>query len=458
MSSFKTWNGSTWVENPLKTWNGSSWVEYPLKYWTGGAWATVGAASGASINALDYAHGDGTTDDTAHLTTAANLAIAESKTLYFPAATYKVTNWVPPANLTMIGDGGELSHIKGMVKWRGGQNYQKLFIGDKTTSAIGPYYASGSITHEGTTYTDCKFRGGGTNNATLVHPAQGYGSQSIITRDFIFHGCEWECNYQTAYSQAAQDVSWFVDRGTGDISENIVFEGCHFGTTNEQSRTGGIFGGIVFWSSCPVGGGPSNAGETYNLYPNMANGYYDDIYFSACIFERADIWNLDMSGAQYAPSNFTENTVFITDCVFKGLSGAYHSEYTTRVGSQCEPSWDAVIARNIFGIADSNAWKFIKGSARCSLTDNTFDYRTFANTVDHQNGLAMIDTIYGINQVIRLGDEERNITITNNHLLLPNEKYKSLSQQGWIKDDSSRATKSGNTVAWASGSGPLAAY
>lgn len=451
MSSFKTWNGSTWVENPLKTWNGSSWVEYPLKYWTGGAWATVGAASGASINALDYAHGDGTTDDTAHLTTAANLAIAESKTLYFPAATYKVTNWVPPANLTMIGDGGELSHIKGMVKWRGGQNYQKLFIGDKTTSAIGPYYASGSITHEGTTYTDCKFRGGGTNNSTLLHPAQGYGSQSIINRDFTFHGCEWECNYLTGgpHTAMAQDVSWAVDRGTGDISDNIVFEGCHFGTTNEAGYSGGGYGGVLFWSSHT---------ESYTTVPNKAGGYYDNIFLSACVFERADIWNFDSSAAQYNPESFTEGTFFITDCVFKGLSGAYHPEYTTRVTAQVEPSMDAIVARNIFGIGDTNAWKFIKGSARCSLTDNTFDYRTFANTVDHQNGLAMIDTIYGINQVIRLGDEERNITITNNHLLLPNEKYKSLSQQGWIKDDSSRATKSGNTVAWASGPGPLANY
>lgn len=453
MSDVKYYTGAAWSAKPLKYYNGSTWVEPTVKVWTGGAWFTIGSSVAPvdSIDVSDYAVGNGTTDDTAAFGTAATAAKNASKALYVPTGVYKVTNWVPPTDLVIFGDGGldEASHIKGFVRWNDGDTFRDLFIGDKTTKGIGPYYASGSITHEGVSFTRCKFRGGGSGNSTLVHPAQGYSTQSIICRDITFESCEWECNYISTYSQSAQDVSWFIDRGTGDISDNIVFEDCHFGTENEQGRTGGTMGGIVFWSS---------HSESYTDVTDKESGYYDNIYLTRCVFEQADIWNLDFSGAQYNPTSFTENTVYVTDCAFKGLSGAYHSEYTTRVGCQEEPGHDSIWARNIFGIADTNAMKFVKGSSRSQFYDNVFDYRTFRNTVDQQNGSAMIDSIYGINQVIRLGSEEASITIRDNTLLLPTGKYTTLSQQGWIYDPSSRATKTGNTVEWAAGDGPLAAY
>jgi hypothetical protein len=448
MSSIKVWDGDSWATGVLKRYTGSTWDSPAVKIYTGGAWFTIGGATPDVIDAMDYCHGDGVTDDTAHLTTAANAALAAGKHLYLPANTYKVTDWVPPEDVTVIGD-GTTSHILGKVRWQSGQTFRDLFIGSKTTSAIGPYYSSGDVVHEGVSFTRCKFRGGG-SYPVLDHPALG-DSRSISCRDHTFESCEWECSYNYNVSATAQDVSWFIDRGSGDISENIVFEDCHFGTENDDGKTGGVYGGMVIWSS---------HSESYTTYPDKAAGYYDNFYLTRCIFEQADVWNLDCSGAQYAPTSFTENTIYVSDCVFKGLSGAYRPTLNNgvRVVAQEEPGHDCVWTRNIFGIANTNGFKWIKGSSRSTFTNNIFDYRTYASTIDQQSGNAQIDDIYNISQVLRIDADQANLTIRDNTLLLPNNKYTSLSQQGWIYDPSSRAVKSGNAVQWASGSGPLANY
>jgi hypothetical protein len=457
MSDVKFWDGNSWESATLKTYNGATWDTPAVKVWTGGAWFTIGGATPDVINAATGGYGvvgNGTTDDTGALGDAADAAKAAGKSLYIPTGTYKVINWVPPTDLTIIGDGGlsEASHIKGKVRWNDGDTFRDLFIGDKTTSAIGPYYPSNGddITLEGVTFTRCKFRGGGTNNPTLNHPALGT-SQDITCRDHTFEDCEWECSYNYAESATAQDVSWFVDRGSGDISENIIFEDCHFGTQNDDGNTGGVYGGVVIWSS---------HNESYVTYPDMAAGYYDNFYFTRCIFEQSDVWNLDLSGAQDAPSTFTENTVYVTDCVFKGLSGAYRPTLNngTRIVAQEEPGHDCIWRGNIFGIANTNGMKFIKGSSRSVFENNTFDYRTYASLTDQQSGDPQIDEIYAISQVINVGTSASNITIRDNTLLLPTGKYTTLSQQGWIYDPSSRATKTGNAVEWAAGDGPLANY
>ena len=409
-----------------------------------------GWSSGAYVNASSY----GTTE--AALDAAAAVAVSEGKSLYLPAAVYTISDWAPPANLTFFGD-GDSSHLDGMVRWRAGQTWRDLMIGSKTTVGAGPYYSTGTWTHQDVTFNGCKFRGGGSGNPTINVPAQGWGSQAIRLYDHTFHDCEFECNYQTAYSQAAQDVSWFIRREYGDISDNIVFEGCRFGTLNEQSRTGGIFGGVVVWSSWHADDdGPY--GNCLEIGDHAA-GYYDNFYFSACIFERADIWNLDMSGFQWNPTGYTENTVFVTDCVFKGLSGAYHPEYTTRIGAQEEPGHDSIWARNIFGISYQNALKFTKASSRSQAYDNVFDYRTYADTINQQNGQSMIDTLYSSGKtIIRIDSSETGIVCRDNELLLPSGKYTGMTQQGWIYNQGSGNTVTGNSVSWGSGTGPLAAY
>ena len=431
--------------------------------------ATISKKTSAGyVNALDYATGNGTTDDTSALTTAANVSISQGKPLYFPAATYVITNWAPPANLEATGV-GKTSWLKGKLRWRGGQSWSNLLIGSTTTSALGPYYSSGGNTHENTSFTACTFRGGGVGNPTLSSPAQGYANAYIVNKNITFTQCDWECNYTTTaqvagtyaegrwVGEGCQDVSWSCSRPYGDIADNITFDRCRFGSLNAQGRTGGVFGGVVFWTSHKdSNGGATN--QQYSVTGDHEAGYYDNITFTGCTFERHDVWHLDLASSAYAPSNWTEGTVTITDCIFKGLSGAYHTEYQPRIGGQTEGGWDCTVTDNIFGIADTNAWKFIKGSSRCTLSGNIFDYRTYAFDTDEANGKYQIDSIYQSNGIIRLGSEESAITISNNQLLLPTGKYTGLGQQGWIYDPSNRATKTGNTVSWGSGSGPLANY
>lgn len=456
MSGVKYWDGDSWETLPAITyWDGDSWETPVAKWWNGSEWKTFGASAppAGTINALDYAEGDGVTDDTSALTAAANAAIAAGKSLYIPAATYKITNWAPPADLTAFGD-GSASWLMGKLRWRGGQSWSRLLIGSTTTSALGPYYSTGTWTHEDVSFTACKFRGGGSGNATLVVPAQGYGSQAIVLRNTTFTQCEWECNHQTTYAPSAQDISWFLRREFGDITDGVTFDRCHFGTLNSQGRTGGAYGGIVFWTSHYPDYDYADVGD-------KEQGYYDNITFDGCIWERADIWNLDLAGPEYAPAAFTECSTTIRNCIFKGLSGLYRPEYEVRVVAQTEPGFDCVIEDNVFGIGDTNAWKFVKGTARSTLKDNIFDYRTYAyDTVSGggDDGEYQIDALYAINTIIRCESAESNLTISGNQLLLPTGKYTGLGQQGWIYDPSNRATKTGNTVSWGSGSGPLANY
>lgn len=396
-------------------------------------------------------HNDGTTDDLAHLQSAAAAALSESKALYLPGGDgYKLSGvWTPPAGLTIFGDGTDDTHVKGPINFRNAQSWSDMMIGDKTVTAVHPYYTTGTWTHQDVSFTNCKFRGGGSGNQTLHHTT-GYTNHALHILDLTFLDCEFECNYTSSFSRNAQDIQWFIRREYGDISDNIVFENCHFGALNEQGRTGGTMGGHEWWSSWSE--------DIQASIGDKENGYFDNIYFTRCIWERSDCWNLDISGYQYCPSDYTENTVYITDCVFKGLSGAYHPEYTTRVTAQIEPSMDAVISRNIFGIGDTNAFKIIKGSHRVTFTDNVFDYRTFAYDTSDPGGGSQIDSIYGINQIIRCGTDIGNVTIRDNTLLLPTGKYTGITQQGWIMDPSSLCTKTGNSVSWGSGNGPIAAY
>lgn len=400
------------------------------------------------VNVRNYgATGDGTTNDETALNNAISAALAATpdKSIYFPPGSYVVSDWDPPAGITCFGD-GPTSHIKGKLLWRSDQHWTDLMIGSKTTAALGPYQTSGDVTHSNTTFTRCKFRGGGAY-PTLNRPALG-DTRSISDHNFVFDHCTWECSYNYNISATAQDVSWFIDRGSGDRATDIHFNYCHFGTLNEDGKTGGIYGGIVIWSS---------HSEDYAAYPNMANGYYDDFYFDRCIFERADTWNLDCSGAQYAPTSFTENTVDITNCVFKGLSGAYHSTLNggNRICAQEEPGHDCYWNGNLFGIANTAAMKFIKGTSRSTFTNNLLDYRTHANTIDQQSGLPQIDEIYDINIIVRVDSDSAGISVLNNKLLLPKDKYTTLGQQSWIYDPSSRASKSGNSVKWATTTGAV---
>lgn len=375
------------------------------------------------VNARDYAAGNGVMDDTAALMHAAQLAKNENKALYIPDGQYRVSTFSPPEGLRIVGN-GDSSAIVGMVRWRGRQAWQALAIGSRSGSAIRPVV--GRLTHEGTRFENCRFSGGGGRPTMWIESDDaGTGSQS---NDFAFVDCAWERNYSTQLSDLCQDVTVSTYRAGGNLVKNMVFERCHFGAKNADGKSGGMYGGVVFWSS---------ANFTSHPQPEPDRRGYSSIYVQDCVMEATNGWNWDFSGAQYPPTTeWTENVVYVRDSVFKGCghidgvdSGApYH------IGLQIEPGFDSVIERNVFGRCIHNAFKIIKGSSRNVFRDNTIDYVTPLPGATPYKASVIVRSEGGVGNVI-----------SGNRLLLTPEEFPGVAGQDWIYSDSG-TKKSGNTV------------
>jgi Pectate lyase superfamily protein len=381
---------------------------------------------GLPVNVKDYgAIGDGTTDDTVALNKAAAAATATGVRLHVPAGVYKVTNWTPPAGLSVVGD-GVASQIRGMTLWTSDQTFEALLMGASNVDHAAFPQAVGTV-HPHKAYNvlfkNVRFRG--------IGPVFNVSTEGTFDLRYItFTNCEFEAP-NMGYSEAAQCVSWFIDFSNGSIADHITFSGCHFGAKNPQGRTGSAYGGIVAWGTWDAGTSPGP-------------GYFDNWVIENCTFEAMDVWGIDLFAVQdnnpsfaskkYLPSNYAHCRAAIRGNLFKG-AGAAHAGDTYYYNICTEPLFNSVIEDNTFWQSAYASIKMTKNSRGCVVRDNVFDHAV-------SNGVVPIGD-YKTQRIVRFYDGGGN-TGYGNTLVLPSGLTQTAN--GWIAVQDGSSTAYGNRV------------
>ena len=290
-------------------------TKYIIRPTPGGGSPAFPPAGG--INAMAYCHGDGVTDDRAHILAA--IANAGANPVYFLAGTYLLSSALtvpdgtdlvgPPISALDYPVGGcqvPTAHLLGPVVHGSNSTFSDLRMGAADVDGL---FHTDHATN--TTFTRCQFRGG-SNTVNEVAPTKmGYGrSCDHIT----FTDCNWERNLGDSAGDTGSRNNLLFQEGVNTLTqghmEYIYWDGCCFGSSNfrmDISRnTGCPRNNVEFWN---------------NDYPGDAgirDGWHH-FWITDCVFEGADCCTFN------APSAINQNTglhtrsyMTITHCAFKG--------------------------------------------------------------------------------------------------------------------------------------------
>lgn len=245
----------------------------------------------------DYgAHGDGTTDDVAHIQSA--IAAAGRTPVYFPAGTYKLSSTLTvPNGTTLVGAGMATVWLKGKVVFGSSSSFTDLKMGD---AHYATQNGSGAST---TSFTRCQFRGGG--GTGVDGPVLRLGSSNSCDH-LTFTDCNVERNLGTENSTLSlgyNDIG-LVER-TDVHCAHITFTRCHIGVTNGVATGSPRFGCECY----------TDANDTHSYS-------YDHVTFDTCIFEQTDAGNLDLADSLASSASYC----IVTGCTFKG-AGLTHIKW-----------------------------------------------------------------------------------------------------------------------------------
>ena len=376
-------------------------------------------------------HNDNAQDDLAHLIAQAAAAKAAGKALYLPAgAGYRITSaWSLPTYLTMFGDGVS-SHIMGQVRMNTGCDVSDLFIGVSSDKALG-FYTSSLMTNMA--FSNCRFRGGTWN--AVVQETNAYQKFNGLT----FTDCTFECSYfiepWSMAHQEAHSVSLQTDRAySKSIMDNLTFDHCHFGATNEYGQSENMYGNILFYSH----------GTDYM----DATTYCDNLTVKNCLFEKTWNWGIDyaMNAVETSDPRVYDLqycTFICTDNLFKGCGG-HRSETSADfpIALDLEPVYNASITGNVFYRCSYEAVKFTFDCRYSVCEDNIFDYRIDNGIYDQVGAGTWSDR--WVYRILWINGGDHNSAI-DNHLYLPSS-YSSRDTDDWIVDEGDSSTISGNDV------------
>ena len=412
-----------------------------------------------SINVKNYGVvGDGTTDDTAKLLSAINMAISQSKIAYIPDGTYKLTNLVIPDKAIIQGQDMIGTWLKGQVTAGSNQSLSYFKVGDLGDSFKFTNNASS------TTIDHVHFRGGGSTTVSNSPVILFGGSGSIYQHNITINNSEIERNLgviQTGkyndYSLPQYDNVSFTAQATagGAHVTNVLFENSHFGVSNGQPghNTGAPKFNVEIWQD-------DAAGKT------QVQGY-QHIDFIDNVWEAPDTGQLDYAGAHNWSTGYclTGNSI-ISGNLFKG--NGYLSTAPWHQDICFEPACDMTVENNTFWGGDGYAGVAIEShptgygySQNNVFKNNTIDFTqpsgiTFDYTKHIPFAISGINNEYSNNTIImnqaatvfNISNGNANKIINNHITIKSSQAYLGLFVFGSTSDTYAPAinnTVSGNT-------------
>jgi hypothetical protein len=253
------------------------------------------------------ATGNGKSDDSEALQRALGKAAAVGGTVYLPAGTYACPTPVALPDGVRVRGEGDVSWIKGQLVFASDDRVEWLKIGDAGRSAV-----TNSSGANSTTFTDCRFRGGGPRQGVDSSVLYLGGPQGNVS-DILFARCEIE---RTCYVPPA-GVDAFAENVGNTITihefcylphdghvEHITFRDCHLGASN------GVAKGALRMMM-----------EAYTWDNDTGRVYHGwkDLTFDGCVVEASDTAGLDFSDRLVpATGEHSSSGVLVTGCTFLG--------------------------------------------------------------------------------------------------------------------------------------------
>jgi len=320
-------------------------TKYIISPTPGGGSPTFPPAGG--INAMNYCHGDGVTDDRQHILDA--IAAAGANAVYFPNNTYHLHDPLTvPSGADLVGQSMTGAHLEGKVWFGSNQTFTDLKIGPATgaQAICGLQNVDGST---GTSFTRCHFRGGG---------SAYYGGIALIGADKSATGISFiDCEFERSQAATTNTVSIYPTPGYS--IDNVSFDGCHFGLTN-----GSTTGCDRMYVEC------------FN-WASSGTHHWSNLSFTNCEFEASTGWGLDFACLYQTGLG---HDVTVDNCTFHGVGG--------NPGAAIVLEWvhGLTITNNHFHRCSVGAILWSQNHCRevstaYTITGNTFDWDTAENSI-----------------------------------------------------------------------------
>ncbi len=256
------------------------------------------------------AAGDGRSDDAEALRAAARAAAAVGGIVYLPAGVYVVSGdgqFDLPDGASLRGDGPARTWLKGRLDFGSRSTIEGLKIGTRGLCAVRNRDA------KDTTFSDCRFRGGGGegDDAAVVMLGSS-SSRDNGLRHVTFQRCDIERNL------GVED--WSVNNGYGHgfnditVHENpvaggshiayLTFNACHIGVSNgaDGASTGSPRAGIEVWTG----------------RADQVDQGWEHLTLRACTFEATDRFTIDLADYETSTGRHLAGPALIEGNVIKG--------------------------------------------------------------------------------------------------------------------------------------------
>ena len=369
-----------------------------------------GGTPGTYYNALTdgVCHGDGVTDDTAHILAAVTAYKAAGKTgLYFPAGTYLLSSTLTvPSGTVMVGPAvSALAYpvagcntptawLKGKVTYGSNSTFSDLRIG---TSGKSTQNGSGATN---TSFTRCQLRGGGGTSYDAPVALLGWASSG---NHITFTDCNFERNCgstDVALGNNIFSLNNFQYAGGVQVHD-ITWSRCHWGVDNDGVNTITPRAGI----EC------TNKGTG-----TAVQGYYN-ISMLNCVFEKTRYFSLD-----FADDERLSDNVLVKGNWIKGAGGGGLS-----YGVCLECPKNSVVEDNLIYRCADPCIKLAYTSPTSSviIRNNTFQ-------LDYDNGISSTASVFWLSG--------------GGHQIYGNTVVTNLNQHIWETWGATNTVAYGNTV------------
>jgi len=350
--------------------------------------APLPSATAKVFDVTSYgATGNGTSDDTVAIGRALRKAARVGGTVYLPAGTYACPTPVTlPDSVRVVGD-GNVSWLKGELVFASSDSIEKLKIG-----AVGRCAVTNAANADGTTFSDCRFHGGGSTpdeNSSVVYLG---GTQGNVSR-VLFLRCQIE---RTSYVPPA-GVNAYANGVGNTITihefcylpssghvERITFRDCHLGASNNH-----VTGALRMMMEA----------FTWDNHTGLVYHGWKDLTFDGCIVEAGDTTGLDFADRLVpATRRHSSSGVLVTGCTFLGAGkNNAHGYSALPIIYEC-PS-GIVITNNTFyaspheAIGGSHVGQGATSSPGLLIEGNTFDMTTSPVGLTHVTGEPCVNLV-----------------------------------------------------------------
>jgi len=349
--------------------------------------APLPSASAKTYDVRSFgATGNGTSDDAGAIQRALREAAKVRGTVYLPAGTYLCsTPLTLPDSVRLAGE-GDTSWLKGELIFASSDSIEKLRIG-----AVGRCAVTNADNADGTTFTDCRFHGGGSSagvNSSVVYLGGPQGNVSHV----LFVRCQIE---RTSYVPP-HGVNTYADGVGNTITihefcylpdsghvEHITFQDCHLGASNGHA-TGALrmMMEAFTWDN--------HTGRVYHGWK--------DLTFDGCTIEASDTGGLDFADKQISPGGqHSSSGVLINGCTFLGAARSNSGYGGLPITYECPTG--IVITNNTFyatphqAIGGSHVGTGVRNAPGLLVQGNIFDMTRSPVGLTHDTGSPCINLV-----------------------------------------------------------------